>query len=239
MESIGRDNIKTSSYVVNQQLKDNNKFRPLYTIGFVFIVLLITIAYASLAMNFGVKVHDPRPIPPDVHGDDVIPEPTPEPTPDTKPNPKPYRPPVTPPPTPPKLLDWRIEFEELSEFAGSQTASKPAAIDDTKTGINFEVKLNLPGEYYKFKVDVANRGNYDAKIYTIIQDNLTPDQARYLDLIVKYDDGSDIKIDDELHQGEKKTIVFEVRFKEDIVASDLPQSDTTVDISYQIVYVEK
>ena len=234
MESIGRDNIKVTNFVVDEQLKENNRFRPLYIAGFVLIILFLTVAYASLAINFGVKVHEPRQvIPPETKGDDVIPEPTPKPTPTPTPTPKPYNPPT------PKKLDWRIQFENLSVEAGSKAAIKEATIDSTKTGVNFEVKLDLPGDYYKFQVDMVNDGNYNAKIYDIVRDSLTLDQAKYLDLKITYLDGSEIKVDDELPEKSKKTMVVEMIFKEDITADDLPQSDTTVNINYQVVYVEK
>ena len=44
-------------------------------------------------------------------------------------------------------------------------AEEPAKIDSFKTGVNFKVKLELPGEYYKFQVDMVNDGSYNAKIY--------------------------------------------------------------------------
>lgn len=233
MESIGRDNIKVTNFVVNEQLKDNNRFRPLYIVGFILIITFLTVAYASLAINYGIKIHDPRPIvEPDIKGDDVIPEP--EPTPPPTPTPKPYI-----PPTPPRKLDWRIQFENLSVFAGSKEPIKAAEIDSTKTTVNFEVKLELPGDYYKFQVDMVNDGNYNAKIYEIIRDQLTPDQAKYLDLNITYDDGTEIKVDDELPNKTRKTMIVEIKFKEDVTAEDLPQTDTDVNISYQVVYVEK
>lgn len=225
MESIGRDNIK--NFVVNEQLKENNRFRPLYIAGFVLVVVLLTWAYASLAINYGIKIHDPRP---DIRGDDIVVPPD---------EPVPIEPEPWTPPPPPKKLDWRIQFQDLRVFVDSKIPITEAYIDDSKTGVNFEVKLELPGEYYKFQVDMVNDGNYNAKIAEIIRDELTLDQAKYLDLSITYADGTEIKVDDELPKQSRKTVEVCIKFKEDINADDLPKNDTDVKISYQTVFVEK
>ena len=109
--------------------KENNVF----TIVFIMLLILVSIAYASLAQNLGVKVTkggqkevikpEPKPTTPEPTPEPE-PEPTPEkprpkptPTPDPKPDPDPPkpRPPIIKPPVEPSDVDWIIEFDNVKE----------------------------------------------------------------------------------------------------------------------------
>ena len=234
--------------------KENNVF----TIVFIMLLILVSIAYASLAQNLGVKVTkggqkevikpEPKPTTPEPTPEPE-PEPTPEkprpkptPTPDPKPDPDPPtpRPPIIKPPVEPSDVDWIIEFDNVKELNGSVRAVSPATIDSSKLNIDFSIVLKEPGEYYAFTADVVNRGTVDAEIYNAIYSGLSAQQRRFLSFTVKYNDGTEIHAGDTLLQGESKKIKVIVKFKDDdIVAADLPKTQQTLNLSYKITYVEK
>ena len=180
--------------------KENNATRPIYFVVFIVMIILLSIAYASLAVNLGVKINGTKKV---------------------------------------EDLNWDIRFSNLRIMDGSVTPIDAAKIDDTETKITYEVRLNNPGDYYSFKADIVNRGSIDAKISEIIDQGITDRQKRYLEYSVLYEDGKSINKDDTLLSGETKTVTVLVRFLEDLNADDLPYTAEELDLSYQIIYVEK
>ena len=244
--------------------KKENKF---YTGIFIVLIILVSIAYASLAQNLGVKVTkgtkkeviidepvvepipepepEPEPTKP-VKPPKKPPTPTPpdEPKPEPEPEPKPPTPPNPPinPPVEPSDIDWIIEFENIKEISGSVTPIRKATIDSSKINIDFEILLKQPGEYYAFTADISNKGNTDAKISQIVESGLTAQQRKFLKFTVKYNDGTTISPEDTLLKGETKKIKVVVKFKDDddgIVAEDLPRTRQVLSLSYHITYIEK
>lgn len=190
------------SKVKSKQLEKigNNAFRPVYFIVFIVSLLLLTIAYASLAVNLGIKVNGAKKV---------------------------------------EALNWNVQFENLNVIDGSVSAIKEAEIDESKTGIEYEISLNTLGEFYSFTTDVVNTGTIDAKIYDIIEKTITEEQRKYIDYYVKYTNGEEIKKEDTLDASEKKNITVMVKFKNDLEKEDLPSERTTLDLAYKIVYIEK
>ena len=218
---------------------EDTKVKPVYFLSFIVVLILISIAYASLAFNLGIKVikrNEPKPVEPDK------PQPEPEPQkPDKEPGrvlPAVYIPEETGT-TEIKDLDWHIEFENLKEKDGSVKPVTKAKIANNKTDIYYEVKLEEPGDYYEFTVDIVNSGSHDAKIFEIINKGLTTRQKRYLNYEITYKDGTKIEMNDTLSAHSKKTIKFVLKFRTDIEASDLPDEAQMLSLEYQIVYVEK
>lgn len=180
--------------------KENNAARPIYFIVFIAMIILLSIAYASLAVNLGVKINGIKEV---------------------------------------ESLNWDIRFNNLRIMDGSVAPINAAKIDKTETKITYEVSLTGPGDYYSFKADIVNRGSIDAKISEIINQGITDRQKRYLEYSVLYEDGKSINVNDTLLAGETKTVTVLVRFLEDLNAEDLPSTAQTLDLSYQIIYVEK
>ena len=179
---------------------ENNAFRPIYFIVFIVMLIVLTMAYASLAVNLGIKVNGAKKV---------------------------------------DALNWNIQFENIQKDEGSVTAIKEAEIDESKTGIEYEIALNTLGDFYSFSVDIANTGTMDAKIYDIIEKTITDEQRNYIEYYVRYTNGDEIKKDDTLDAGEKKNVTIMVRFREDLEKEDLPVNSTDLDLSYKIVYIEK
>ena len=57
-----------------------------------------------------------------------------------------------------------MHFENLAVTSGSVETTTPATIAADTTTINFEVKLEEPGDFYEFEVDMVNGGTIDAMI---------------------------------------------------------------------------
>ena len=178
----------------------NNAFRPIYFIAFIVMLIVLTMAYASLAVNLGIKVNGAKKV---------------------------------------DALNWNIQFENIQKDEDSVTAIKEAEIDESKTGIEYEIALNTLGDFYSFSVDIANTGTMDAKIYDIIEKTITDEQRNYIEYYVRYTNGDEIKKDDTLDAGEKKNVTIMVRFRDDLEKEDLPVKSTDLDLSYKIVYIEK
>ena len=197
LKDIKQDKVKTKT----QENEHNNRFRALYIVLSLFLLVGVSIAYAALAVNLGIPVNGIKEI---------------------------------------ERPDWNIEFQNLKVVTGSVNAVRPATILDSKTDIVYSVRLNNPGEFYGFIVDVVNTGSMDAKLYDIISTKLNSTQLRYLNYSVRYIDNSEIKINDTLDSKESKTIKVIVKFKDssELDPEDLPSNGAVLDLEYKLIYIE-
>ena len=77
---------------------------------------------------------------------------------------------------------WDVHFDYISVGKGSVDEIKEPTIVD-ETSLDFEVVLNLPGDYYVFTVCVINDGTIDAMIESIVKEpELTDEQKKFLNL---------------------------------------------------------
>ena len=182
LKDIKQDKVKTKT----QENEHNNRFRALYIVLSLFLLVGVSIAYAALAVNLGIPINGIKEI---------------------------------------ERPDWNIEFQNLKVVTGSVNAVRPATILDSKTDIVYSVRLNNPGEFYGFIVDVVNTGSMDAKLYDIISTKLNSTQLRYLNYSVRYIDNSEIKIND--------TLAGEHHFTNDGESTDIVWTDEgTVERQY-------
>jgi hypothetical protein len=197
LKDIKQDKVKTKT----QENEHNNRFRALYIVLSLFLLVGVSIAYAALAVNLGIPVNGIKEI---------------------------------------ERPDWNIEFQNLKVVTGSVNAVRPATILESKTDIVYSVRLNNPGEFYGFIVDVVNTGSMDAKLYDIISTKLNSTQLRYLNYSVRYIDNSEIKINDTLDSKESKTIKVIVKFKDssELNPEDLPSNGAVLDLEYKLIYIE-
>ena len=87
---------------------------------------------------------------------------------------------------------WDVYFDNVVVKDDSVEAVKIPTVTD-KTTVDFEVALNLPGDYYEFTVDVVNNGTIDAMIESIEKfPELSEEQAKYLNYTVTYENGEAI-----------------------------------------------
>ena len=131
---------------------------------------------------------------------------------------------------------WDVHMEDINVTSGSVTATTAPTLDTAKTTVNFSVKLTNPGDFYEFTVKEVNKGTIDAMVSTISKIGLTTVQAKYLDYIVTYSDGTAVSEKQLLAANQKETIKVRVAFKKDLTASDLPTVDTTLNLNLSLAY---
>ena len=136
---------------------------------------------------------------------------------------------------------WGIKFENLSDgkTSGDAIINDTAVIaDDLVTINNIDVSLSTPGDSITYTVDLVNEGTINAEIYSIETPTLTEEQERYLNFIVTYDDGQEVKQGDILEQSSRKNITIKIEFKKDITESDLPKEAQEISLSYGLTFVQ-
>ena len=133
---------------------------------------------------------------------------------------------------------WDVHFDNIKVKNKSIEAVKTPVIENN-TNINFEVSLNLPGDFYEFTVDVVNGGTIDAMIESI---NKTPDlsteQQKYLNYTVSYENGKEIVSKQLVNKESFVRLKVRVEYKSDITVSDLPNVSETLNLGFNINYVQ-
>lgn len=234
---------------LNKETKQNNRNRFFYSFSFIVALVLISIIYASLAINVGVKINNKK---------SLSPQTTPIEEKKESLISKDYKPPKegktkykgkgkkpTPKPTPvipvivPDDINWKIVFKNINIDNGSVRAVSDAMIMPSNTEVEYEIVLREPGEYYSFTVNVENDGNVDAKIYDIVRSGITTEQEKFLTFEVTYLDGTPISKNDTLLKGKSKTIKVMTKFRDDVSDEDLPSTSQTLKLVYKLIYIQK
>ena len=135
---------------------------------------------------------------------------------------------------------WNIYFDNLSigNIKGNaQEITKPS-ISNKTTIENIEVNLNTPKDEISYDVNLVNGGDIDAKISDIILPTLSEKQQKYLEIKLLYDDGTEVAKEDVLQRMTLKKMTLKVKYKDDILKEDLPDSTETIKISCQITFAQ-
>ena len=133
---------------------------------------------------------------------------------------------------------WDIHFDNVVTINGSVEAVKIPTIENNTT-VDFEVALNLPGEFYEFTVDVVNDGTIDAMIDSITKTpDLTSSQQKYLNYIIEYQNGEQITKNQLVSKDSFVRLKVRVEYKKDINASDLPQTTEILTLGFNVNYVQ-
>lgn len=146
-------------------------------------------------------------------------------------------------------------LQRLALISGASTLKKIAfkrstarhgeslTLDTATTTANFKVKLNKPGDYYAFSVDVINDGTFDAILKSITMTQLTEAEAKLLKFSVSYDGteytSSATNLTDTLNYNtgnNTKNVIVRVEYRKDIAAEDLPAADAEVSLSVALGY---
>ena len=131
---------------------------------------------------------------------------------------------------------WDVYFDNIQVVDGSVEAEKIPTIIE-KTTVDFDVVLNLPGEFYEFTVDVVNNGSIDAMIESIEKTpTLTETQLKYINYIIEYENEEQITTKQLVSKNSFVKLKVRVEFKEDVESSDLPTS--TVNLGFSLNYVQ-
>ena len=130
---------------------------------------------------------------------------------------------------------WDVHFENVQVTSGSVTASTPV-ISNNDTQVTYNVTLNMPGDFYEFTVDAVNEGTIDAMIQTFSNTGLTTEQEKYLSYSIKYDNDLDVANKHLLAHGSSATYRVRVSYRDDLDATDLPDSDQTISLTFSVTY---
>ena len=144
---------------------------------------------------------------------------------------------------------WNVRFKanSISVTTGSVAVdtsnNEQAATIDNDITVSYRVRLALPGDFYEFKVKVENTGSIDAMIDSISSklgntEITTGTLPSYLNYTVTYSDGVPIASHHLLASNSEEEIKVRIEFKKDIEANQLPGTDATLNLNFQIDYVQ-
>ena len=144
---------------------------------------------------------------------------------------------------------WNVQFKtgSINVTEGSvpieENTSQKAATIDSANQVSYQVRLPLPGDFYEFTVVVENTGSIDAMIDSVSSklgntEITTGTLPSYLDYKVTYSDGVAIAPHHLLASNTEETYKVRLEFKKDITASDLPAQAETLNLNFQVNYVQ-
>ena len=131
---------------------------------------------------------------------------------------------------------WNIHFDNIVTTNGSVEAVKIPTIENS-TSVDFEVALNLPGDFYEFTVDVVNNGTIDAMIESIEKTPvLTEKQEKYLNYIIEYENGEEVTTKQLVEKESFVRLKVKVELRKDIDPSDLPDVGDVLYLGFTVNY---
>ena len=131
---------------------------------------------------------------------------------------------------------WDVHFDNINVTDESVEAVKLPTIEDDTT-VDFEIALNMPGDFYEFTVDVVNNGTIDAMIESINKTPiLTEEQAKYLDYTITYQNNLEITSKQLVKKDESVRLKVRVEIRKDIDPSDLPEVGEVLYLSFTANY---
>ena len=133
---------------------------------------------------------------------------------------------------------WDVYFDNVVVKDGSVEAVKVPTVTN-KTTVDFEVALNLPGDFYEFTVDVVNDGTIDAMIESVEKTpELSEAQQKYLNYIIEYQNGEQINTKQLVNKESFVRLKVKVELRKDIDASDLPEVGDVLYLGFTVNYVQ-
>lgn len=135
-----------------------------------------------------------------------------------------------------KKNTWKVQFENIQESASNTQSGTIALATGDPTRLNFSVELALPGDFYEFTVDVANKGTIDAMLTSVNQSQLTAEQQKYLTYTVSYADGNNMAVKDGLRANASKKVKVRVEYNKNLSATDLPTALDSISCNLSLVY---
>ena len=134
---------------------------------------------------------------------------------------------------------WDIHFDNVKVIDGSVTANKIPTVENEKLSVDFNVMLNLPGDFYEFTVDVVNSGTIYAMIDSVVKTpELTDEQKKYINYIVEYQNGKQLTSKQLVSAGSFVRLKVRVEYRKDLVAEDLPTIAQELNLGFTLNYVQ-
>ena len=132
---------------------------------------------------------------------------------------------------------WDVHLDNINVNTQSVSGNTPTITGGTTA--TFSTKLEVPGDFYEFTVDVVNDGTIDAMIESIVKTpTLTTVQAKYLKYEVEYQNGESINTRQLVEKNSFVRLKVRVEFRKDIIADDLPSTAETLNLSFTVVYTQ-
>lgn len=150
---------------------------------------------------------------------------------------------------------WNVRWSRIADEKVGRKAQiiTPATITSSVEGkdlddiINFEVKLDKPGDYYEVKLYRENAGSIDAKLDSYSVTGLD-NTENYLEFSIVDPDGDESLTDENgvgnlmsnplLPHGLENYITLRLYFKEDITADDLLDEANNLNVSIKLNYIQ-
>ena len=142
--------------------------------------------------------------------------------------------------------NWDIHFRNVTFLSKSETASisgdpEPSNTNKGVTITGLNVTLKQPGDYVTYTADIKNEGDIDAAIKLVTPPSLTERQNELFEFKAEYTDvqakGSKVIQDgDILRAGDIKNITITFKYKDEVVASQLPSQAEAITLTYSILY---
>ncbi|MBR2827766.1 MAG: hypothetical protein IKE70_00845 [Bacilli bacterium] len=142
---------------------------------------------------------------------------------------------------------WNVHFKtgSIAVTSGSVTGTNVTTVATITnlTQVDYSVKLALPGDFYEFTVIAENTGTIDAMIDSVVSKRgetviTTGTLPSYIDYSVTYADGVAIAPKQILAASTEETYKVRIAYKTDIEASELPGATETLNLNFQINYVQ-
>ena len=129
---------------------------------------------------------------------------------------------------------WDIHFDNVVVDNTSYNPVTPTVSNDDLT-ITFASGLRIPGDYYKFNVDIVNDGSLDAMLDAI---NVTAngDFSDYIDYTITYQSGESLAQYDLLPANSTQTVTVNFFYK-DINVEDLPTEEIELSFTLEFNYL--
>ena len=131
--------------------------------------------------------------------------------------------------------NWDIHLENAVVNSNSSITNMPVVNGSTAS---FSIELNKPGDFYEFTVDIVNAGSIDAVISSISKSGLTTDQEKYLNYTITYQNGESVINNQLISANTSQRLLVKVEYRKDLVASDLPSTTQTLNLSFVVNYVQ-
>ena len=135
-----------------------------------------------------------------------------------------------------------VHFENLSNptiIGKAQALGRPKIKYNGVLITNINALLKEPGDEVRYKVDIVNTNNFDARISYIIDPNLTEEDKKMLDFKVVYTkDKKSVKVGDILKKHEHKNVTIILSYKDIEDENLLSKEASKMNLSYSITYIK-
>ena len=132
---------------------------------------------------------------------------------------------------------WDIHLDNVNVNTQSVSGTAPTITGGTTA--TFSTKLDVPGDFYEFTIDVVNDGTIDAMIESIVKTpTLTTAQAKYLTYEVEYQNGESINTRQLVEKNSFVRLKVRIEFRKDVTADVLPSTAETLNLSFTVVYTQ-